>query len=83
MKSFILKESQKQVAEARQALAPRLIRANAAYIFLGSRQIVLNCEAAGWLKPVVRRHKMTLYSVADLHRCANRLEAGEYPGEQR
>jgi len=37
----------------------------------------------GWLSPVVRRRKMTLYDLNDLDRCIDRLKAGEFPGEEK
>lgn len=61
------------------AIPPRFIRAKDAYAVLGTRQVVVDCEAAGWLKPVVRRPKLVLFSFAHVEDCANRIEAGEYP----
>lgn len=35
--------------------------------------------SARWLKPVVDRHKATLYDYGDLKLCWARLRRGEYP----
>lgn len=60
-------------------IAPRFLRANETHAVLGSKQVTVDCEAAGWLTPVHRRHRLTLYRFADVHVCADRIEAGEYP----
>ncbi len=59
----------------------RLARPIRAAFILGCEQVVFDCITAGWLAPKVKRHRMTLYSVADLNACADRIEAGEYPGK--
>lgn len=61
------------------AVSPRFLRAKDAYEFLGSEQTLRDCEAAKWIKPAHRHHKLTLYSLSSLHACADRIEAGEYP----
>lgn len=59
--------------------APLLVRPDVAQAIVGSAEFLKELEAAGWLKPVVRRNRLTLYSVRQLQRCAERLEAGETP----
>lgn len=61
-------------------IQPRLLRATDAYVLLGGRQVLEDCEAAQWIKPLQRRKRLTLYSAAHLHSCADRIERGEYPG---
>jgi hypothetical protein len=46
---------------------------------LGSRQLKQEMEAAGWLSPVIRRHKLTLYDAGDVNRAWARILAGEVP----
>lgn len=60
-------------------VAPRFLRATETHAVLGSKQVTVDCETAGWLTPVHRRHRLTLYKFADVHACADRIEAGEYP----
>lgn len=62
------------------ALTPRFLRTSEAWFVLGGEQVVKDCEKTGWLKPVHRRKSMTLYRFSDVHACADRIEAGEYPG---
>jgi len=76
-----IRNARKQAIETAKAaeVAPRLIRAKDAVVIMGSRQVVRDCEAAGWLSAKVRRHRLTLYAVADLNVCADRIDRGEYP----
>jgi hypothetical protein len=46
---------------------------------LGSVQLFRELVAAHWIKPVVKRHKLTLYDREDLARCWARLCQGEHP----
>lgn len=48
---------------------------------LGSADLLDRCVAAGWLKPVVQRHKLTLYTFSDLARVWSRIERGDFPPE--
>lgn len=61
------------------AVSPRFLRANEASKFLGGEQTLRDCEKAKWITPAHRHHKLTLYSLASLHVCADRIEKGEYP----
>jgi hypothetical protein len=47
----------------------------------GSEKLLAECVAAQWLKPVVKRHKLTLYDRADIAACWSRILAGEMPTE--
>lgn len=57
----------------------RIARATDAALILGTRQVLRDCERGGWLVPCLRRKKKTLFALSDLHRCADRIIAGEYP----
>lgn len=46
---------------------------------LGSQKLREEVVAAGWLKPVIQRHKLTLYNAADVARVWARILAGELP----
>lgn len=61
------------------SLRPRIVIASLAWQYLGCRAVVEACEAAGWLKPKIRRRRLTLYSVASLDACADRIDRGEDP----
>jgi len=43
--------------------------------------VLLACQKAGWLKPCVRRKKLTVYNRADVMAAAQRILSGEYPSE--
>ena len=60
-------------------LRPRLVRPQQAALLLGSGELVADFIGAGWLSPVVSRHRLVLYSFEDLAECVGRLEAGEQP----
>jgi hypothetical protein len=50
---------------------------------LGSEKLLAECVAAKWIKPTVKRHKLTLYDRADIATCWSRILAGELPtGEE-
>jgi hypothetical protein len=46
---------------------------------LGAAALLNAAVAAGWLRPVIQRHKLTLYDGADLARVWNRILGGELP----
>jgi len=58
-----------------------LIRHREAAEILTSRAVLLACQKAGWLKPCVRRKKLTVYNRADVMAAAHRILSGEYPSE--
>jgi len=58
-----------------------LIRHGEAAKLLTSRAVLLACQKAGWLKPCVRRKKLTVYNRADVMAAAQRILSGEYPSE--
>ena len=59
---------------------PLLVRPEQATLILGSVELVHDLVAAGWLRPVISRKRLTLYSVVDLQGCVARLQAGECLG---
>ena len=46
---------------------------------LGSRTLREEMLAAGWLKPVVQRHKLTLFDAAEVSKAWARILNGETP----
>ncbi len=46
---------------------------------LGSSQLLAEAVAAGWIKPVVQRHKLTLFDGAKLAQVWARICVGELP----
>ena len=46
---------------------------------LGSAKLLEECVKAGWIKPDLRRHKLTLYDHAALAVCWARILNGEMP----
>lgn len=59
--------------------APRMLRKEDADNYVGSRVLLEQMEAAGWIQPAVRRHKITLYDIRKLDECCDRLTRGEFP----
>jgi hypothetical protein len=56
-----------------------LIRHTEAAELLTSKAVLSACERAGWLKPCIRRKKLTVYSRAEVLAAAHRILTGEYP----
>jgi hypothetical protein len=54
-------------------------RPDEAAFALGSEKLLQECVSAGWLKPIVKRHKLTLYCIKDITRCWARILGGELP----
>ena len=48
---------------------------------LGSEQIFHEVRQIGWLKPVVQRHRLTLYDAQAVKRVWSRIVRGEDPRE--
>jgi hypothetical protein len=46
---------------------------------VGSPQLLAELEHAGWLKPVIHRHRMKIFDKGDLLRAWGRIQAGELP----
>jgi len=60
-------------------IQPRLVRREDAAAYLAAPQLFAHLEAAGWIAPVVDRHRMLLFDLNDVDACINRLKTGEYP----
>ena len=54
-------------------------RPDEAAAVVGSMQLLKEFVAAGWLKPVVQRHKMTIYDFSDIAKCWQRVKSGDLP----
>jgi hypothetical protein len=54
-------------------------RPDEAAFTLGSEKLLQECVEAGWLRPVVKRHKLVLYAQTDIARCWLRILGGEAP----
>jgi len=59
-------------------LSPLIRHAEAAEL-LTSKAVLSACESAGWLKPCIRRKKLTVYNRAEVLAAAHRILSGEYP----
>jgi hypothetical protein len=46
---------------------------------VGSVQLAKEMQNAGWIKPVVQRHKLVLFDAGDVARCWARILSGELP----
>ena len=54
-------------------------RRNDAAYALVSEKLLQEVVAAGWLKPVIRRHKLTLYDRGDIAAVWSRILSGDIP----
>ena len=54
-------------------------RPDEAAFALGSEKLLQECVQADWLKPIIKRHKLTLYAHRDIARCWARILSGEMP----
>ncbi len=45
----------------------------------GSEKLYFDCYKAGWLQPVVKRHKLLLFDWRNVEQCWERIKAGEKP----
>lgn len=60
--------------------APHLCRRQDAILMLGgSRRLFDEMVAAKWLRPVLKRHRVTMFSAPDVAKCAARIIGGEEP----
>ena len=55
------------------------LRPDEAAFALGSQKLLQECVEAGWIVPVIQRHKLTLYDNGHVAKCWVRLLAGETP----
>src|ERR1017187_520754 len=54
-------------------------RPEEAAFIIGSTQLWQEMVAAGWVRPVVQRHKLLLYNRGDISRAWARILSGEQP----
>ena len=55
---------------------PLLVRPHTAVEVLGSTELLDQLVRQGWVKPVIQRNRLTLYSLAHLETAVTRLELG-------
>lgn len=55
------------------------VRAAELPVLFASWDLAHRCTKAGWLKPILRGRRRTLYRLSDIAGCMNRIEAGECP----
>ncbi len=55
------------------------VRCNDARVMLGGRSILERCERAGWLAPVRRGKRLTLFKRDDVEAAQLRISWGEFP----
>jgi hypothetical protein len=48
-----------------------------------SWDLAYRCTRSGWLRPIVRGKRRTIYRLADVLTCMRRIEAGELPLPRR
>jgi hypothetical protein len=58
------------------------LRPKEAAFALGSEKLLQECVVAGWLKPVIQRHKLTLYDRGQIASCWARILDGQTPSEE-
>ena len=56
-------------------------RPNDVVAALGSKKLYHECLRAGWIKPIVNRHKLRLFAQEDVVAVYTRICAGEMPWE--
>ena len=57
------------------------MRPHEAAFALGSEKLFMEVVAAGWILPVVQRHKLTLYDAGDVAKVWARILRGENPSD--
>jgi hypothetical protein len=55
------------------------LRPDEAAFALGSEKLFEECVCGGWIKPVIKRHKLVLFDRADVANCWSRILGGEAP----
>jgi hypothetical protein len=58
---------------------PSFVRHKELAEIFGTPALVRRMLRFKWLKPCVKRHRMSLYRVHDVEECLLRLSKGEYP----
>jgi hypothetical protein len=60
-------------------VTPQGLRPPQAAAYIGCAKLLEEMDKAGWISPVIKRHKLTLYSRAHLDAAFERLLTGEIP----
>jgi len=61
-------------------LSPRLLRAEDAAAFVGGDSILRDLEKAGWIHPVKRGNRLTIWDAKKLDEACDRLQREVLPG---
>jgi hypothetical protein len=61
------------------AIVPRVLRLPLARQYVGGEANLDALEAAGWVKPLIRRHKNTSYDVRQLDLAVDRANLNGWP----
>ena len=77
--AFFLRIAQQHMKQNSNSVPKFGLRPPEAAFALGSAKILEECIAAGWLRPVIQRHKLTIFDAGDVARCWARLVGGEDP----
>jgi len=59
------------------------VRAGDLAMLFCSWDLARRCVKAGWLTPVIKGKRRTIYRLADVWACLQRIEAGELPASRR
>jgi len=60
-----------------------LVDEKGAGIYLRIPALLERMEKSGWVRPIVKRGRVKLYRLKHLEKCIDRLEAGEYPSDEK
>jgi hypothetical protein len=60
-------------------VAPRFFRCEDARRYVGAPGLFTLMEQAGWIAPVVHKHRMTLFDREQIVKCCERIVVGEFP----
>lgn len=59
------------------------VRASELPALFCSWDLAYRCTSGGWLTPVIRGRRRTIYRIADVLHCLTRIESGELPPPRR
>jgi hypothetical protein len=59
------------------------VRASQLPALFCSWDLAYRCTKGGWLRPIVKRKRRTIYRLADVLACMKRIESGEFPLPRR
>src|SRR5690348_10796971 len=67
-----------EVSHLRNSQSPWVRAAQLPSLFC-SWDLAYRCTSSGWLKPIIRGKRRTIYRLADVLACMRRIESGELP----